>query len=61
TVSEDGGPDYPVLMGEYASEQAVWSSRPIVPGTPLVKPTPLFTKLDEELGRTGPEFARLDA
>ena len=60
TVSEEGGPDYPVLMGDYASEQAVWESRPIVPGTPLVKPTPLFTKLDEELGRTGPDFARLE-
>ena len=61
TVTEEGGPDYPVLMGDYAAEQAVWASRPIVPGTPLVKPTPLFTKLDEELGRTGPDFARLDA
>jgi methionyl-tRNA synthetase len=61
TVSEEGGPDYPVLMGDYADEQAVWESRAIVPGTPLVKPTPLFTKLDEELGRTGPPFARLDA
>jgi len=60
TVSEEGGPDYPVLMGDYANEQAVWQSRPVVVGTPLVKPTPLFTKLDEELGRTGPEFARLD-
>ena len=60
TVSEEGGPDYPVLMGDYANEQAVWASRPIVPGTPLVKPTPLFTKLDEELGRTGPSFAPLD-
>ena len=60
TVTEEGGPDYPVLMGDYANEQAVWASRPIVPGTPLVKPTPLFTKLDEELGRTGPSCAPLD-
>jgi methionyl-tRNA synthetase len=60
TVSEEGGPDYPVLMGDYANEQAVWESRPIVPGTPLVKPTPLFTKLDEELGRTGPSWAPLE-
>nr|WP_232530789.1 methionine--tRNA ligase [Microlunatus antarcticus] len=57
TVAEEGGPDYPVLMGDYANEQAVWASRPIVVGTPLVKPTPLFTKLDEELGRTGPSWA----
>jgi len=61
TVSEDGGPDYPVLMGDYADEQARWESRAIVPGTPLVKPTPLFTKLDEELGRTGPSWAPIQA
>ncbi|MDN5761395.1 MAG: methionine--tRNA ligase [Microlunatus sp.] len=60
TVSEDGGPDYPVLMGDYAGEQAQWDSSPIEPGTPLAKPRPLFTKLEEKLGETGPEFARLD-
>ena len=52
----DGGPSYPVLMGDYASAQAVWESRPIVPGTTIDPPTPLFTKLDpsvieEELAR----------
>src|SRR4051812_45162375 len=61
TVSEEGGPDYPVLTGDYANEQAVWESRPIVPGTPLVKPTPLFTKLDEELSRTGPSWAPVES
>ncbi len=56
-VSEPGGQDYPVLTGDYSSQQAVWASRPIVPGTPLAKPTPLFTKLDDALGQTGPEWA----
>ncbi len=56
-VGEDGGPDYPVIMGDYAGEQARWASRPLEAGRPLVKPTPLFPKLDEELGRTGPEWA----
>jgi len=56
-VDEDGGPSYPVLTGDYASEQAVWASRPIVAGTPLAKPTPIFAKLDEQLGKTGPEWA----
>ncbi len=36
TVHEDGedgpDPDYPVLMGEYAGEQARWASRPIEVG-----------------------------
>ena len=57
TVSQEGGPDYPVLTGDYASQQAVWASRPIVPGTPLAKPTPLFTKLDETLAQAGPSWA----
>ncbi|TDT34160.1 methionine--tRNA ligase [Naumannella halotolerans] len=57
TVSQDDGPDYPVLMGDYATQQAVWESRPIVAGTVLDKPKPLFAKLDAELGRTGPEWA----
>ena len=60
TVSEEGGSDYPVLMGDYAGEQARWASRPIEAGRPLAKPAPLFTKLDEKLGEIGPDFARLD-
>ena len=43
----DGGPAYPVLMGDYSS-QARWESVPIVPGTPIAQPTPVFTKLDAE-------------
>ncbi len=60
TVSEEGGPDYPVLMGEYAAETARWESTPIIPGAALQRPTPLFPKLDESLGETGPDWARLD-
>ncbi|MFD0852736.1 methionine--tRNA ligase, partial [Actinomadura adrarensis] len=55
-VSEDGGPDYPVLTGDYATE-AVWESRPIKPGIPLAKPTPLFKKLDSSV--VDEELARL--
>ena len=53
----EGTQGYPVLTGDYASEQARWESRPIVVGTPLDKPTPMFRKLDDELGVTGPEWA----
>jgi methionyl-tRNA synthetase len=59
-VGEQGGPDYPVIMGEYVAEQARWESRPILPGTPLAKPTPLFRKLDEKLGETGPTWAPIE-
>jgi methionyl-tRNA synthetase len=48
---------YPVITGDYSATPA-WESRPVVPGTPVGKPTPVFTKLDpavvdEELGRLG--------
>ncbi|MGV9359241.1 methionine--tRNA ligase [Amycolatopsis sp. NPDC003731] len=47
----------PILTGDYAAEQAKWESTPIEVGTPLQKPSPLFTKLDPALGETGPEWA----
>ena len=43
----DGGPGYPVLMGDYTGI-ARWESVPVVPGTPIGAPTPVFTKLDAE-------------
>ncbi|MEZ0578556.1 methionine--tRNA ligase [Nocardioides sp. MH1] len=53
----DGGAPYPIITGEY-SDFPEWRRHPIVPGTPVGKPTPIFTKLDvaiidEELGRLG--------
>jgi methionyl-tRNA synthetase len=41
----DGGPAYPVITGEYSGTPR-WERRPIVPGTPIAKPVPVFTKLD---------------
>ena len=61
TVSEEGAPDYPVLMGDYASEGARWASTPIAVGTKLAKPTPIFAKLDDKLGETGPAWAPVQA
>ena len=51
----DGGPAYPILTGDY-SDTPRWERRPIVVGTVIEKPTPVFTKLDtsvvdEELRR----------
>ncbi|MFS2292686.1 MAG: methionine--tRNA ligase [Actinomadura sp.] len=57
TVSEEGGPDYRVLTGDYATE-ARWESTPIKPGVPLTKPTPLFKKLDPSI--VDEELARLE-
>ena len=53
----DGDMTYPVLTGDYTDQQAVWESRPVVAGTPLGKPSPLFSKVDEKLGVTGPGWA----
>ncbi len=55
----DGGPGYPVLMGDYAAAEAVWESQPITPGTPIGAPVPLFTKLDPSV--VDEELARLAA
>jgi methionyl-tRNA synthetase len=51
----DGGPSYPTLTGDYSGFPR-WESVPVVPGTPVAKPVPVFTKLDpsvvdEELAR----------
>src|SRR3954454_9554588 len=55
----DGGPPYPVLTGDY-SHAPRWERHPVVPGTRVEKPTPVFTKLDpsvveEELARLAGE------
>jgi methionyl-tRNA synthetase len=51
----DGGAGYPILTGDYTGVPA-WGRRPVVVGTPIEKPTPVFVKLDpavvdEELAR----------
>jgi methionyl-tRNA synthetase len=55
-VSEDGGPSYPVITGDYDGA-ARWASQPVRPGTPLATPAPLFTKLDKAV--VDEELARL--
>jgi methionyl-tRNA synthetase len=56
-LDEGGQTDgpYPILTGDY-SDVPEWASVPLVPGTVLEKPTPVFTKLeptivDEEIER----------
>jgi methionyl-tRNA synthetase len=52
----DGGAPYPIITGDYTGA-ARWQRRPVVPGTPVGKPTPIFTKLDPAL--VDEELARL--
>jgi methionyl-tRNA synthetase len=59
-VSDDGGPGYGVLTGEYDQAAARWESRPVVAGTRIETPQPVFKKLDpsivdEELARLASE------
>jgi len=52
----EGGYEYPVITGDYTSAPA-WGPRPVVVGTPVGKPTPVFTKLDEAI--VDEEIARM--
>ena len=52
----DGGAGYPILTGDYTGA-ARWERRPVVVGTKVGKPTPIFTKLDPEI--VDEELARL--
>jgi methionyl-tRNA synthetase len=53
----DGGPAYPILTGDYASEPR-WGRHPIAVGTPVGPPTPLFAKLDPSV--VDDELARME-
>ncbi len=57
-VSEEGNADYPVITGDYSAAHARWEPRPIIPGTPLAAPTPVFRKLDPSIVEE--ELARLE-
>ncbi|MDR1450675.1 MAG: methionine--tRNA ligase [Propionibacteriaceae bacterium] len=59
-TAEEGGADYPILTGGYDAQEAVWATSPIPVGRPLAKPAPLFPKLDESLGQTGPAWAPIE-
>ncbi|MGZ4613782.1 MAG: methionine--tRNA ligase, partial [Kineosporiaceae bacterium] len=47
----DGGPGYPVLAGDYRRGVTLpaWGPAPIVPGTPVPPPSPVFRKLDDSV------------
>src|SRR5439155_3499777 len=52
----DGGPDYPILTGDY-SVGVRWESVPLPAGRALATPTPVFRKLDPKI--VDEELARL--
>jgi methionyl-tRNA synthetase len=56
----DGGPGYPVLQGDYRRGETLpaWEPVPVVPGTPVPAPVPVFRKLDDSV--VAEELARLE-
>ena len=54
----DGGDPYPVITGSDGRDVVpAWGPRPVTPGTPVAKPAPVFTKLDDSV--VDDELARL--
>ncbi|MBO3086570.1 methionine--tRNA ligase [Cellulomonas fengjieae] len=51
TDLDDDTRHYPVITGDYELGRTVapWDSTPVVPGTPVAKPVPVFTKLDDSI------------
>jgi len=44
----DGRTGYPIITGDY-QDAPTWERHPVTVGTPVAKPTPVFTKLDESI------------
>ncbi|MCU1432659.1 MAG: methionyl-tRNA synthetase [Actinotalea sp.] len=51
TDLDDPSRRYPVITGDYRLGETVaaWGSVPVVPGTPVPKPAPVFTKLEDSM------------
>ena len=51
TDLDDDSRHYPIITGDYELGRTVapWASKPLVPGTPVGKPSPVFTKLDDSI------------
>ncbi len=41
--------EYPVIQGDYSVMHGTWSRTPLVPGTVIEPPAPIFDKLDDEI------------
>ncbi|WP_314933391.1 methionine--tRNA ligase [Actinomyces oris] len=44
----DGRTGYPIITGDY-QDAPTWGRHPVTVGTPVAKPAPVFTKLDESI------------
>lgn len=48
TNADGSAPRYPIITGDY-SEVPAWQRHPVIVGTVIGKPSPIFTKLDESV------------
>jgi methionyl-tRNA synthetase len=51
---------YSVIQGQYGDQTGRWGRHEVVPGTPIGPPTPIFTKLDDDIVETELERMRSD-
>ncbi|WP_430867617.1 methionine--tRNA ligase [Demequina aurantiaca] len=50
---------YPVIQGDYSGQAGLWSRNQVVPGTAVPAPSPIFTKLDDDIVET--ELERMNS
>ncbi|MCB2413375.1 methionine--tRNA ligase [Demequina sp. TTPB684] len=52
---------YPVIEGDYSVQHGTWHRNALVPGTPVPAPSPIFTKLDDDVVEAELERMRSEA
>jgi methionyl-tRNA synthetase len=52
---------YSIIEGDYSDQAGLWASRPVVPGTAVPPPQPVFTKLDDDIVENELERMRAQA
>ena len=52
---------YPIIEGDYSAQHGTWQRRALVPGTEVPAPSPLFTKLDDDIVEAELERMRSEA
>ncbi len=41
--------EYPIIEGDYSAQHGTWARRDLTPGTAVPAPSPIFTKLDDDI------------
>ena len=46
---DKSGREYPIIEGDYSAQHGMWKRHTVVPGTVVPEPSPVFTKLDDDI------------